>query len=351
MKIESHEDISEISTHLLEDLDNAWVDETGCVCAEKEGQRDGLEIVLNSHMDVVSPHIEFERVDDTIYGRGACDAKGCLAPMVNAFSNVEPESGTLKLIISPDEETTHKGLQNYLSKGISGDLAIVGEPSGLDVCTSARGHYDLLIKLYGESAHGSTPESGVNTTVYAAEAITQITELPRLEDEVLGTNSFTPTVISGGNRPNQVPEYTEFVVDYRTIPEETQEDAFERIETVLESLPCEYDIELYESGASLGSFKTDQSCELVTELRDTVQAVTGTEPPLQPFNAATEAAVFAPYMPVVVFGPGMISDGEQPIAHSEHEFVSVNEVTSAAEVLERFLMNAHNPEDTADTIS
>lgn len=349
MKIESHEGVSEITAHLIDEIDNAWVDETGCICAEKEGEEDGPEIVLNSHMDVVSPHIKFKREEDTIYGRGACDAKGCLVPMIDAFLNVEPEAGVLKLIISPDEETTHEGLENYLSNGISGDLAIVGEPSGLDVCTSARGHYDLLVKLYGESAHGSTPDSGVNATEYAAEAITRITEIPQLEDEELGTNSFTPTIVSGGNRPNQVPEYTEFVVDYRTIPEETQEDAIERIEIVLKSLSCEYDIELYESGASLGAFKTGRDCELAIELRDMVRAVTETESDLRPFTAATEAAVFDPHMPVVVFGPGMISDGERPIAHSEHEFVPVNEVTGAAEVLKQFLTNVHSHrEEPAD---
>jgi len=337
MKIESHESVDEIQQFLTKTIPGAQLHETGCVHATKTGDDNGPEIVLNTHMDVVSPHIDFQREGDVIRGRGACDAKGCLAPMATAFSQIEPDIGEVKLIISPDEETTQRGLYNYLSDGISGDGAIVGEPTGLDICPSARGHYDLLIELYGEAAHGATPESGTNTTVCAAEAINRITSLEHLEDDILGANNFTPTIIEGGNRPNQVPEYTKFVVDYRTIPAETRDDAIITIENVLENGDCDYDIGFYEGGSSLGSFKTAQENEFVTRFAESTQRVTSARPEIRPFDAATEAAFFSPDMPVIVFGPGLISDGEQAIAHSEREFVPVPEVQRATEILSQFL--------------
>jgi len=337
MRIESHDSIDEIQEFLLDTIDGAKRHETGCVHAEKSGDADGPEILLNTHMDVVSPHIEFERDGDIIRGRGACDAKGCLAPMVTAFQQTDPDAGRLKLVISPDEETTQQGLYNYLEGGISGDFAIVGEPSGLDICPSARGHYDLLIELYGEAAHGATPESGTNTTTCAAKAITEIIDLPHLEDDVLGINDFTPTIIEGGNRPNQVPDYTKFVVDYRTVPAETREDAIEKIEQVLADLECESEIGYYEGGSSLDSFKTDPENEFVTRFAESAERITGESPSVRPFDAATEAAFFAPHMPVIVFGPGLISDGDQAIAHSEREFVPVPEVEDATRILSQFL--------------
>ena len=336
MKIESHENVEEIQQYLQDTIAGAQLDDTGVVHAEKAGSADGPEIVLNTHMDVVSPHIGFERDGDIIRGRGACDAKGCLAPMMTAFSTFEPSAGSLKLVISPDEETTQRGLFNYLEDGISGDFAIVGEPSGLDICPSARGHYDLLIELYGEAAHGATPESGTNTTACAAEAITEIAALPHIEDEILGTNSFTPTIIEGGNRPNQVPDYTKFVVDYRTVPAETREDAVETIEDVLQSLACEYEISFYEGGSSLDSFKTDSGDEFVAQFAESATRATGEQPGVRPFDAATEAAFFAPHMPTIVFGPGLISDGDQAIAHSEREYVPVAQVKGATEILTQF---------------
>ena len=337
MRIESHDGVDEIREHLLDTIDGAELDDTGCVFAEERGDRAGPRIVLNSHMDVVSPHSEFDRAGDVIRGRGACDAKGCLAPMIDAFSRVDPDAGSVHLVVSPDEETTQRGLYEYLADGIDADFAIVGEPTGLDVCPSARGHYDLLVELYGASAHVATPESGINTTVCAAEAITRITDLPHRTDETLGTNNFTPTIIEGGNRPNQVPEYTKFVVDYRTVPGESRRDATDHVEGVLGDLACEYDIGFYDGGSSLDSFKTDSDDEFVVAFGEHVASARDTAPAVRPFDAATEAAFFAPHMPVAVFGPGLISDGDQAIAHSEHEFVPVEQVERAEDALTGFL--------------
>lgn len=339
MKIESHETVDEIQGRLLETIEGATLHETGCVYAEKTGSGEGPRIVLNTHMDVVSPHVPFERDGDgdVVRGRGACDAKGSLASMATAFSRVDPERGSLALLVSPDEETKHQGLYEYLSDGIEGDFAIVGEPTGLDVCPSARGHHDLEVELFGESAHGATPEKGRNATRCAAEAIVALCELPRIEDETLGTNDVTPTIVEGGNRPNQVPDYTRFVVDYRTVPEETRADAIERVQSVLEGLDCEYEIGRYEEGAALDSFETDETDAYVSEFAEAIAQVTGERAEFRPFDAATEAAFFAPHMPVVVFGPGLISDGDRPIAHSPREYVPVSDVERATEILSTFL--------------
>ncbi|SNR31242.1 M20 family metallopeptidase [Halorubrum vacuolatum] len=337
MKIESHETVSEIQNYLLETIANAELDETGCIHATKEGAASGPELVFNTHMDVVSPHIAFSRDDETIYGRGACDAKGSLAAMVAAFDRIDPERGTITLLVSPDEETTQRGLYEYLSDGISADFAIVGEPTGLDVCYGARGHYDLLIELSGESAHGGTPESGINATMCAARAIHIIRNLRPREDDELGRNDFTPTIIEGGNRPNQVPEYAKFVVDYRTIPGESREDATERIRACLQDLDCDHAITQYDAGSSLDSFKTDPANAFVERFTQVASSVTNRSVETRPFEAATEAAFFSPSMPVIVFGPGLIHDGTEPIAHSDGEYVPIADVESAAAVLSAFL--------------
>ncbi|MFC6907177.1 M20/M25/M40 family metallo-hydrolase [Halalkalicoccus tibetensis] len=337
IKIESDSEIARIQDFILDQLSDADLDSTGCIIARKEGDEPGPSLLLNTHMDVVSPHLEFERDGGRIKGRGAADAKGSLAAMMSAFSAVEPTAGSVELVISPDEETTQQGLYNYLSEGIDIDFAIVGEPTGLDVCPAARGHYDLLVTLTGESAHGATPESGVNATRCAAAAIARIERLPQLTDDLLGTNSFTPTIIRGGNRPNQVPDHAEFVVDYRTVPAESREEAISTIEQALDGIRCEYTVDLYENGSSLAAFKTDSSDPFVASFQSHTEAETGFTPAIKPFDAATEAAFFAPYAPVVVFGPGRISDGDQPIAHSAREFVPVADVENAAHVLTEYL--------------
>ncbi|MCL7418663.1 MAG: M20/M25/M40 family metallo-hydrolase [Halalkalicoccus sp.] len=337
LEVESHETVDEIQDYLLETVNGAQLNDTGCIYAIKDGVEDGPQLVLNTHMDVVSPHLPFKRDGDIIRGRGACDAKGSLAAMVTAFSRVEPQLGGVKLVISPDEETAHRGLAAYLSEESTGDFAIVGEPSGLDICPYARGHYDLLVEIHGESAHGATPDSGLNTTVCAAEAITRIIALPQNEDELVGTNNVTPTLINGGDRPNQIPDYTRFVVDYRPIPTETKDDAVRTIQEALTGLNCDYEIGFYEQGAALDSFKTDPENEFVQALSASCERIMGNVVEYRPFDAATEAAVFAPSMPVIIFGPGLISENDEPIAHSEREFVRASDVETATEILREFL--------------
>lgn len=338
MRIESHESVNEIRSFLLDTVTGAQVDEeTGCVFAEKGADDNGPQVVLNTHMDVVSPHIAFERDGDVIRGRGACDAKGSLAAMVSAFSRTNPAAGSISLLVSPDEETTQRGLKEYLSGGVDADMAIVGEPTGLDLCPAARGHYDFEITFRGQSAHGATPASGLNATSCAAEAIRRIEAINHLHDELLGTNSQTPTIVRGGNRPNQVPEHASLVVDYRTLPAETRDDAVDTLKRALDGIECEFEIDRYEGGSALESFRTDEDAEVVETLGEIARKVSGRTPSIRPFDAATEAAFFAPYVPVVVFGPGLISDGDQPIAHSEREHVPVSDVEEAADILTRTL--------------
>lgn len=334
MRIESHDGVAEIGTFLLDTVEGATRHETGCVIAEKSGGCDGPRIVLNSHMDVVSPHVPYRRDGDVIRGRGACDAKGCLAPMITAFDAVEPAAGSVQLVVSPDEETTQRGLTEYLAAaGVDADAVVVGEPSGLDVCPSARGHYDLEITFSGESAHGATPESGLNATACMAEAVKRLAAIPHLHDDELGSNSYTPTIAQAGNLPNQVPEAATLVVDYRTLPVESRKDAIETVSDALVGIDCEYEVAFYEAGSSLGSYRTDREEAVVADLADCVESVTGERPALEPFPAATEAAFFAEDAPTVVFGPGLIADGGKAIAHSEREYVPVREVEDAAESL------------------
>ncbi len=337
MCIESHDGVAEIQSFLLDTVNGATRHETGCVVAEKTGDGDGPRVVLNSHMDVVSPHVPYERDGAIIRGRGACDAKGCLAPMIAAFDAVEPTAGSVQLIVSPDEETTQHGLAEYLAVGADADAAVVGEPTGLDICPSARGHYDLEITFHGESAHGATPESGLNATACMTEAVKRLDAIPHLHDDELGLNSYTPTIAHAGNLPNQVPERATLVVDYRTLPVESREDAIETVSDALDGIDCDYEVAFYEAGSSLGSFRTDREERIVTDLADCVTDVTGETPALEPFPAATEAAFFAPYAATVVFGPGLIADDDEAIAHSEREFVPVREVEAAAASLSLLL--------------
>ena len=334
--IESHESVEEMRDYLLEHVSEAREHASGCVVAERG---DGDEtVVLNTHMDTVAPHVGYERDDDVIRGRGACDAKGPLAAMVAAYERFDGTERTVRLVVSPDEETASRGIHDYLrEEGGDGfaDFAVVGEPTSLDICTAAKGRFGATVVFHGESAHAASG-GGRNAVSCAAEGVRRLEAIEPERDGFLGESRLTVTRFEGGESPNQVPEEARITLDRRPVPPETEDEFVALVEDTLRGIDCDYDIVLPDTPSpESAAFRTDENDEDVQRLRRCVEKTVGSTE-LRPFGAACEASYIAPHTPVVVFGPGAIDDGE-PVAHSEREYVRVDEVRAAAEALTRFL--------------
>ncbi|XGI83798.1 M20 family metallopeptidase [Halorutilales archaeon Cl-col2-1] len=342
VQIQSHDSVDEIREYLLESIDGAKLHSSGCVVAEK-GDSGGFHTVLNTHMDTVPPHIEYGYDADSgvVRGRGSCDAKASLAAMVSAFSRADPEDGRVTLVVSPDEETDSVGLYDYLEDvSLDADLCVVGEPTNLDVCTAARGRYEVIADFFGEAAHAAAPESGLNAVSCVAEAVRRLEATQQKYDDLLGESSLTVTQIDGGEAKNQVPENASLFIDRRSVPPETQDKFLEEVDREMKGIDCDYEVRFSERPTPfLDAFRTDE--DDVERLVDAVEEATG-ESRLRPFDAATEASYLAKEMPVAVFGPGSISEtdedgNEVAVAHSEREYVETDEVVTATRVLSRLL--------------
>lgn len=356
--IPSHEDVEEMRAFLVETLEAAGrdpdVDEAGNVLASR-GDGDGTHIVLNTHVDTVPPHVSYERDGDVVRGRGSCDAKGPLAALLDAFLAVEPTDGKVTLAITPDEETSQTGA-SHLAGDLSADGFVVGEPTGLDVCTTARGQYEGTVTITGKSAHAATPESGANAIRAAAPVVQAMETFDEREDrsasepssggesrerrgpgehESLGRPTLTPTMVEGGETPNQVPETCTITFDRRPVPpERAQEFRADLEEHLSQWMPRGMDLRVELTPREtpfLGAFATDGDEPLVRHLTDASSGA------IRPFGAATEASYFAEHAPTVVFGPGVLADEEGAVAHSEREYVSLSAVETAADAVHRAL--------------
>ncbi|SIQ79810.1 acetylornithine deacetylase [Haladaptatus litoreus] len=337
----SHESVGEMRDLLVKTLESAGVaasvDDAGNVLAEQGGENGGPHVVLNTHIDTVPPHVPFSRDGDRILGRGSCDAKGPLAAFLAAFLAVEPDRGKLTLAITPDEETDSAGAA---ALSIDADAVIVGEPTGLDVCNAGRGRFQGTVTLHGENAHAAHPEAGVNAIAGLSPVLAALSTFDTRDPHPeLGLPTLTPTTIEGGTATNQIPAESSFVIDRRSVPPEGADEFRALLETHLRnSAPegIEVDVSLAERDTPfLEAFSTPADSDLV----ETLRKASGGE--VRPFGAATEASYFAQIAPTVVFGPGVLSDGEGAVAHGPREYVNENEVTAAedavTETLRRFL--------------
>lgn len=331
----SHEDVTEIRDLLVETLDAAGqdpeIDEAGNVIAHRG---EGEQLVLNTHIDTVPPHVPYERDGDIVRGRGACDAKGPLAAFLDAFLHAEIDE-QLTLAVTTNEETTQTG-GAHLGDTLDADGYIVGEPTDLDVCLAARGQFEGEVRIHGESGHASDPANGENA-IRAAAPILQALESYDDErgpgaHELLGRPTLTPSMIEGGEAINQIPGECTIQFDRRTVPPETVGGFFDDLRTHLDGwLPDSYDLEVGLVRPDMPApeaFATDPDEPLVEALA----AASGGE--CRPFGAATEASYFAEDAPVVVFGPGVLADENGPVAHGEREYVHLSDVEAAARAVQ-----------------
>ena len=369
---DSTEEVSGTRNLLLDALHDAGhdprVDAAGNVRASRGSGSPHL--VFNTHVDTVAPHVPFEREGDTIRGRGACDAKGPLAALLSAFLDAEIERGTLTLAVTPDEETLSTGAHALLTGEVAPggpgepgasvdpltaadpepDAYVVGEPTGLDVCTAARGRFEGTVTVEGVAAHAASPDSGVNAVSAAGRLLGALESFENVDAHPqLGAATLVPTGIDGGESTNQVPARCAITIDRRSVPPETAEGFRAALETHLSGVldgDAELSVSLTERETPfLEAFATDADEPVVRVLADAAAIASktsglGERGEVRPFGAATEASYFAP-APTVVFGPGHLADDEGAVAHAEREYVDVASVRAAAtavrEAAERLL--------------
>jgi len=202
----------------------------------------GPRILLVSHLDTVPPCAGWSAdalkpwwAGERLFGLGANDAKGCVAAMVLAALKLRGQGARAVFAFTVGEEVGGKGIQELLPLLGPLDAAVVGEPTGLTVCTAQRGMLILQCRARGESAHVAHAHLGQNAVHKAARDIARLDALRFEPHLLLGEARAQVTVVAGGLARNQVPDLCEFTVDVRTTPNLDHGAITARIRAELES--------------------------------------------------------------------------------------------------------------------
>ena len=118
-------------------------------------------VLLAPHLDVVPAAVEAftpKIIGNQLHGRGSCDTKGSVACFFQALldlasSSQRPEETEILFVGLVDEEFAQAGSRTFAESTIMGDLAIVGEPTGLDVVSSHKGSLWIQLETTGKAAH------------------------------------------------------------------------------------------------------------------------------------------------------------------------------------------------------
>jgi succinyl-diaminopimelate desuccinylase len=208
------------------------------VLAATVGADTGPTVVFHSHLDVVpgrseqfQPRIEGDR----LVGRGAYDMKGGLAAMMCAARDLAAQSAVrVHFVCVSDEESDEaeaRGSDYLVEKGYTGDFAITGEPTDLDIGIQAKGVLALRLEVSGTAAHGSTPWLGDNAVMKAVDVFRRIEAMPftRASSEMFDRPSVSLGRIMGGDAMNKVPDHCTIDVDIRFLPGQSAEAVLDEV--------------------------------------------------------------------------------------------------------------------------
>jgi acetylornithine deacetylase len=323
-------------------------------------QDHGRSLILNGHIDVVSPEptgawtrdpFGAETQDGWMYGRGAADMKCGLAAILGAVAGLRDLGLTphapVHLQSVVEEECTGNGTLACVLAGYTADAAVIAEPFGAAITTSQVGVIWFGVKIEGVSGHAAESGNAVNAI---EKSLTVIRSLRVLEEELNAAppppyDRFTHPInlnvgkIHGGDWPSTVPG--ECTTWYRVAlyPGMAVRDLQDRIEAIVAEAAADdpaifaHPPEVLYGGFACAGYEIVDSAPLVTSLGNAFTRQAGEPPALVATTGTTDARVFglAGEIPAVCFGPY----AEQ--AHGVDERVYLPSVVQTAQVLGLFI--------------
>ena len=183
-------------------------------------------LLLNSHHDTVKPNSAYTKdpflphiEDGKLFGLGSNDAGGCLVSVIATFTHFyaqENLSHNIVIVASAEEESSGpNGLNSMLLILPKIDVAIVGEPTLMNLAIAEKGLVVFEGKVSGTPSHAAHPND--NNAIYNTIEVLQWFKdykFPKVS-EVLGEVKLTVTQISAGNQHNVVPGHVDLVIDVR----------------------------------------------------------------------------------------------------------------------------------------
>lgn len=304
----------------------AFVDEAGnAVGILGDGARD---IVLLGHIDTFHGYIEPRLENGTLYGRGAVDAKGCLATFVAACARVGAREGVRFIVIGAVEEecSTSKGAR-YAIAHYAPHFCIIGEPSGWDRITL--GYKGRVLVDYEITKAMTHTASGTRAAVEDA-----VTFWNRVAAYAAAYNRDKPRV------------FDQLDVSLRAI--NSDDDGLTdravmrialRVPLGLTIATVEQDLARYADGARVAfsseeeAFRADKHNALVRAFLNAIRDAGGT-PAFTLKTGTSDMNIVGPVWkcPIVAYGPG-----DSTLDHTPHEHLDLDEYARAIEVLSRVL--------------
>ncbi len=281
-------------------------------------------MLLNAHIDTVKPVATWTRdpfapeIDgDRLYGLGSNDCGGGLTALLQAYRaglRRKREYNIVYVASAEEEVSGSEGIVRVLPLLPEIDVAMVGEPTGMQPAIAEKGLMVIDGTAHGRSGHAARDE-GINAINKALDDLIWLRNY-RFErvSRLLGAVKMSVTVITAGTQHNVVPDECRFVIDVRTNELYDNREVFDIIRSHLHS-------DVKARSFRLNSSGIDARHPLVRRMTDMG---------MRPFGSPTLSDQALMPFPSLKLGPG-----ESCRSHSADEFICISEI---AQAIETYLM-------------
>lgn len=284
-------------------------------------------LLLNSHHDTVKPNSAYTKdpfnphiEDGKLYGLGSNDAGGCLVSLLATFVhyyNAENLNHNILMVASMEEESAGpNSLRGLLPKLPKIDVAIVGEPTLMQLAIAEKGLIVFDAEVKGTPSHAAHPnnDNSIYNTIKVLEWFKNYT-FNKVSD-VLGEVKLTVTQINAGKQHNVVPAKVDLVIDVRVNDKYTNKEVAEMLQ---KEAPCK----ITPRGLKLNSSAIDISHPLVQS---------GIALGRETYGSPTLSDQAALTCQSLKLGPG-----DSTRSHSADEFIYVNEIEEGIDLYIKIL--------------
>ena len=292
-------------------------------------------LLLNAHIDTVKAVSTWTRdphspdiVDGRLYGLGSNDCGGGLVSLLQVYRQiVNPPSENYQIenrksvnrkynlvfVASAEEEVSGKdGIACVLPLLPKIDVAIVGEPTGMQPAVAEKGLMVIDGYCHGVSGHAAR-EEGVNAIYEALDDLTWLRDYRfQRVSPLLGPAKMTVTQVESGTQHNVVPDLLHFVIDVRPNELYRNEDILDFLQQ--HTPHCELkarSFRLYSSSIPM-DHPLVQACMALG---------------LKPFGSPTLSDQALMPFPSLKMGPG-----DSARSHSADEYIGIGEIEEAIDL-------------------
>ncbi len=277
-------------------------------------------LLLNAHIDTVKPTASWTRdpfkatiEGDKLYGLGTNDDGASLVSLLQTYRILDEKGQNYNLILalSAEEEVSGaNGMESIVPLLGHVDVALVGEPTGMQPAVAEKGLMVLDVTAHGKAGHAAR-NVGDNAIYHALDDMQwfRTYQFPK-ESPLLGGVKMTVTMVNAGIQHNVIPDECRFTVDVRTNECYSNREVFDVVKQHVKS-------EVTARSFRLNSSSIDESHPLVRR---------AVELGLKPFGSPTLSDQALMPFPSMKMGPG-----ESSRSHCADEFILISEIEKAIE--------------------